>query len=497
MRLSPKFGAIAAACCATALLLVGCTINSSNEQREAASSTHFDAVSETLFPRLNSYAVQTTEEPSINAHFFGITGASSLSDAMEDEILTTFKDGGAFHQHRAFDPVLTDPGERWDAEEFIEDHGENSSSDQRSGVVASAEATDDRGEGTDHTSSSRGQITVNNSVIAAGGGFLISRLTTAANGKRKQYAYVTDLDKNVTNPAADLLSSGDRSNVGAMIIDDQGLPVIDGDTFGEEELSDLGTQVHAALGQELNLPPDSKSYLPDYTCELIPCTALTYDDGPANEKMTKELTGYLKDADLRATFYQIGGNVRQHQQMSKKLLEMGNEVGNHSWSHPKLDALSAPQLKKEIEETDEALAREGVTKTTQLRPPYGSTSKTVDQTANKQTVQWNIDTQDWQTRNTSQTIESGSKAGPGSIILMHSIHETTVEAAPQLYKNLKAKGLYPVPTGYLFKGLPFETRGEYYCRGYGSPLCSNPEHPMVEKGKSMAKPARVNDRDSS
>lgn len=107
----------------------------------------------------------------------------------------------------------------------------------------------------------------------------------------------------------------------------------------------------------------------------------------------------------------------------------------------------------------------------------------------KRIVQWNVDTQDWRTRSTPQTIEAGSEAEPGSIILMHSIHESTIEAAPQLYKNLKAKGLYPVPTGYLFKGLPFEARGEYYCRGYGSPLCSNPEHPMVEKGKTMAKPA--------
>lgn len=211
---------------------------------------------------------------------------------------------------------------------------------------------------------------MNNSVIAAGGNFLISRLTTVVNGQQKQHAYVTDFDKNATHPTADLLSDSDRSDVGAMTIDDEGLPVIDDDTVQEEELSDLGKRVRAALGQELDLPSESQSYLPDYTCELIPCTALTYDDGPAHEEMTKELTGYLKDANLRATFYQIGGNVRQNPTMSKELFEMGNEVGSHSWSHPKLDALSVPKLKQEMTRTDEALAQEGVAKTTQLRPPY-------------------------------------------------------------------------------------------------------------------------------
>lgn len=492
LHLSPKLGAVAAACCATALLVVGCTNNSSDETGETRSSAHFDAVSDALAPRLNSYAIQTTDRSSINAHFFGITGVSSLSRAMEEDILTAFKKGGALHQHRAFDPVLTAPGERWDAEKFLEGHGENPSSDQAA-VNSGAIGTEKKGKGAQPASSSQQQITVNNSVIAAGGNFVISRLATSVKGKQKQHAYVTDLDENATRPAVDLLSDRARSNVGAMTINDEGLPVIDGDSVKEEDLSNMGKQVHAALGQKLNLPPESKSYLPDYTCELIPCTALTYDDGPANEKMTKELVNNLEDANLRATFYQIGGNVHLHHKMSKKLFKMGNEVGSHSWSHSKLDALSAPKIKQEMKGTDEALAQEGVAKTTQLRPPYGSASETVDKTVDKRIVQWNVDTQDWRTDSAPKTIEAGSKAEPGSIILMHSIHETTIEAAPQLYKNLKAKGLYPVPIGYLFKGLPFETRGEYYCRGYGNPLCSNPEHPMVEKGKSMAKPAPEDD----
>lgn len=493
LHVSPKLGAIAAACCASALLLSGCTSASAeDEDREVRNSVDVGGVPNSLAKRLNSYAIHTIDGPEIDAHFFSISGASSLSGVMEKDMLTAFKDGGAFHKHRAFDPVLTDPDERWDVMNFIEGPGDDPTFDQLSGADSRAVATEEQDIGTQSASTSQ-PITVTNSVIAAGGNFVISRLMTSVGGKQKQKAYVTDVDQNVTSPAADLLSENVRGDVGTMTVNDKGMPAIDHDVVGESMLTDLGKRVRSALGRALELPPDSEAYLPDYTCELIPCTALTYDDGPADEKMTKELADHLKDADLRATFYQIGGNVHQHHKESKELLEMGNEVGGHSWSHSKLDTLAAPRIKQEMKKTDAALAKEGVAKTTQLRPPYGAASKTVDRTVDKRIVQWSVDTQDWQTLNTAKTIEAGSKAGPGSIILMHSIHETTVKAAPQLYKNLEAKGLYPVPAGYLFKGLPFETGGEYYCRGYGGPLCSNPEHPMAEKGKSMAKPALERD----
>lgn len=441
-----------------------------------------------LAERLNSYAIHTTtDSPEIDAHFFGISGASSLSESMEKDILTALKNGGALHGHRAFDPVLTEPEERWDATKFIEDAGEGPQSGQPSSADGSTHASEGHKAATGTTSAGE-PITLTSSVIAAGGNFILSRLMTSVDGEQKQKAYVTDLDKNITNPAADLVSDDEKGDVGTMTVNDKGMPVIDDGVIRDGKLTELGKRVRSALGRKLELPTEFKSYLPDYTCELIPCTALTYDDGPADEKMTKELSEHLKDADLRASFYQIGRIVRQHRGESKRLLEMGNEVGSHSWSHPKLDALNATKVEKELSRTDSALADETVEETTQLRPPYGATNRAVDKTVDKRIIQWNIDTQDWQTRNATRTIEAGSKAGPGSIILMHSIHESTIKAAPQLYKNLEAKGLYPVPTGYLFKGLPFDTGGEYYCRGYGSPLCSNPEHPMVEKGKSMAKP---------
>ncbi|MYM19975.1 polysaccharide deacetylase family protein [Brevibacterium sp. 5221] len=497
MKFIGRFGALAAAGSAVALLLTGCTGGSGGTGGGGSDSGHFDGVPDSLAERLNSYAVHTSENSKLDAHFFGITGASSLSEAMEKDILKAFKSGGAFHGRRALDPALTDPEERWEAPKFIEQPGQGptasatgqdgaGSTSQASGG-ATASSTSGAGKGKEQ------KVTAENSVVAAGGHFLVSRLSTTVGGQATQRVFVTDLEKNETQPGSALFSDAQKygaDQVGAMTVDDKALPVVDGSAVDKGDLSDLGTQVRQAMGEDLQLPSDDKSYEPDYSCGLLPCVAVTYDDGPGTPQQTKELKGYLKDANIRATFFQIGTNVKQYPKANKELLDMGNEVENHSWNHPQLSRLSGSKLAQQLDRTDKALEAAGVPKSTMLRPPYGATSAAVDKQVDKRIIQWDVDTLDWKTRSTPKTVKTGtSMSQPGSVILMHSIHEPTIKAAPQLYKNLKAKGLYPVTSGYLFKGLPFEAHGEYFCRGYRSAMCSNPEHPMVEKGKAKAKPA--------
>ena len=56
-------------------------------------------------------------------------------------------------------------------------------------------------------------------------------------------------------------------------------------------------------------------------------------------------------------------------------------------------------------------------------------------------VLWNVDTLDWQTRNTAKTVAAALKGTRrGSIILVHDIHKWTVEAIPGIIDGLRAKG---------------------------------------------------------
>ena len=45
-------------------------------------------------------------------------------------------------------------------------------------------------------------------------------------------------------------------------------------------------------------------------------------------------------------------------------------------------------------------------------------------------ILWDIDTLDWKNRNTASIMKEVRKAQPGSIILMHDIHQTSIDALP-------------------------------------------------------------------
>ena len=83
-----------------------------------------------------------------------------------------------------------------------------------------------------------------------------------------------------------------------------------------------------------------------------------------------------------------------------------------------------------------------------MRPPYGATNGTVDaaaRTNGQAEALWAVDTLDWKDRNSEHVCEAAvSGAQPGSIVLMHDIHATTVDAADCVIDGLRAKGLEPV-----------------------------------------------------
>ena len=56
-------------------------------------------------------------------------------------------------------------------------------------------------------------------------------------------------------------------------------------------------------------------------------------------------------------------------------------------------------------------------------------------------IYWSVDTLDWKTKSKEETVKSVlSEARDGSIILMHDIHEWSVEAAIEVIPQLIEKG---------------------------------------------------------
>ena len=170
--------------------------------------------------------------------------------------------------------------------------------------------------------------------------------------------------------------------------------------------------------------------------------ALTFDDGPG--PYTEKLLDILDKYDAKATFFLIGSKVSGQASVVRSIQARDHQLGNHSWSHPELPKLSVDQIAGEIDRTNEAIRQATGVKPSILRPPYGAVNGVVLEQLrlrNMSSILWSVDTRDWADRN-SQIVCSRAVAGarPGAVILMHDIHQTSVNAVPCILSSLKQQG---------------------------------------------------------
>ena len=195
------------------------------------------------------------------------------------------------------------------------------------------------------------------------------------------------------------------------------------------------------------------------------CVAITYDDGPGAE--TNRLLDKLKAKNAHASFMVIAPSAEQHPELLKRMKAEGHTIGNHTKSHRQLNTLSYEQVSQEIDAGNAAISKATGQGTRWVRPPYGATNATVDQATRDKGVSqalWDVDTVDWKDRNSEHVCSSAVQgARAGSIILMHDIHPTTVDAADCVIDGLRAKGLEPVSLDRLLRTPVAGKR--YYARG--------------------------------
>ncbi len=184
------------------------------------------------------------------------------------------------------------------------------------------------------------------------------------------------------------------------------------------------------------LSPASKVVKATTTQPLI---ALTFDDGPG--RYTNRLLNTLKKNDAKATFFLQGCNISMYPEVVKKMNKIGCECSNHSYDHPVLGNASKKTIQTQINKTDKWIKNLTGEKATLLRPPYGSISNTLRKNAKKPLILWSVDTLDWKYRNASY-VENYvlSHAKDGSIILMHDIHKSTVDAMERVIPKLIKRG---------------------------------------------------------
>ena len=168
--------------------------------------------------------------------------------------------------------------------------------------------------------------------------------------------------------------------------------------------------------------------------------ALTFDDGP-DPRTTPQVLDLLKAHKAKATFFVVGQHIAGNEAIMKRALSEGSEIGNHSWSHPNMPLYPLATVGQEITSTHDEIKRATGVDTNLMRPPYGAITPAIQTSFNQRFIMWSVDTLDWKNRNTT-SIMSQVKANlqPGGIILMHDIHQTTVDALPSLLDYLDQEG---------------------------------------------------------
>ena len=184
-----------------------------------------------------------------------------------------------------------------------------------------------------------------------------------------------------------------------------------------------------------------------------PMIALTFDDGPGPG--TRRILRALEAVDGRATFCMVGDRVRDYAQTARMVASQGSEIATHTLSHPNLAKLSAGEVRAELEESIAAIEQVTGVRPGVLRPPYGSTSETVQQICREMGVviaNWNVDTEDWRVRDAETILNHVlDNARDGAIVLCHDLYPETAAAMERAVEELTAQGYQLVSVSELLQ----------------------------------------------
>jgi peptidoglycan-N-acetylglucosamine deacetylase len=179
--------------------------------------------------------------------------------------------------------------------------------------------------------------------------------------------------------------------------------------------------------------------------------ALTFDDGPSEG--TLRILDYLAQQNVWATFFQCGMNVRRFPAIAGQVAAAGHQLGNHTYSHPKLTFKSREFIDREFTEAQKVITFEtGITPMV-LRPPYGHRWLGMRDTQRKLAllgVMWTVIGFDWRWPADRVARHILSHAEPGGILCLHDGRgvdpkpdiSATLKALRQIIPVLKDRGFY-------------------------------------------------------
>ena len=177
----------------------------------------------------------------------------------------------------------------------------------------------------------------------------------------------------------------------------------------------------------------------------VPQIALSVDDCYSREHVT-EILDLCEEYNIPVTFFVVGKALKTaDQDLWQRALDLGCEIGNHTWAHSSLPTLNREKVKKTLTRTQEQLDKVlGYHYPMQLmRPPYGNLSskkgkksdmwvvESIYKAGYVHAVRWDVDTTD-----AKKALKNTQN---GSILLFHA-NAKDVRCLTKLIPNLLDKG---------------------------------------------------------
>ncbi len=184
--------------------------------------------------------------------------------------------------------------------------------------------------------------------------------------------------------------------------------------------------------------------------------ALTFDDGPHPEG-TPAMLEILAAADVLATFFLVGEQVRARPALAAEIVAAGHAVALHADRHRLQLRLSAAELADDTARGRAAVAEATGVDVAVHRPPYGIYSAgglRAVREAGLRPLLWSRWGKDWRKFTTPERIarRATRDLGPGDVILLHDAdfysardsHHRTAQALPAIISAVRQRGLHTV-----------------------------------------------------
>ncbi|EFC83366.1 polysaccharide deacetylase family protein [Parafrankia sp. EUN1f] len=185
-----------------------------------------------------------------------------------------------------------------------------------------------------------------------------------------------------------------------------------------------------------------------------PRVALTFHLGPHEAgqdlSLAHQLLADAAQLSVPITVFAVGQWLDDHRDLVPTILAAGNELANHTHTHPTLTALPADQVAAEIAGCRDVLARLAPTQGRYFRPSGTSTATPLILTeagaaGYRTVVDFDVDPLDYTSPGADAVVARiRANTRPGSIVSMHFGYPGTVSAFPRIVANLRTAGLTPV-----------------------------------------------------